>query len=74
MCAGWAGRDPIERSTEYYYLALCALEDGDEAAARKNLREALLLLQTAGATQDDEYRKVLDKLSSVQARHLTAVA
>jgi hypothetical protein len=74
MRTGWTGRDPIERSTEYYYLALCALEDGDEAGARKHLREALALLQTAGATNHEEYLKVIEKLSHVQGRPLVAVA
>ena len=74
MRTGWTGRDPVERSTEYYYLALCALEEGDETRARKNLREALELLRAAGATNHDEYYKVLGKLSEVQGRRLVAVA
>lgn len=74
MRTGWTGRDPREKAAEYYYLALCALEDGEESKASFNLREALALLQEAGATQSAEYRNVVDKLTLTQRRHRLAVA
>jgi hypothetical protein len=75
MCTRWNGRDPVEKAHEYYYLALCALEDGDQVSARKNLREALTLLQDAGANHTPEYRKAVAKLHEAQGRHhLVAVA
>lgn len=74
MRTGLIGRDPRERAAEYYYLALCALEDGEEAIANHHLRQALSLLQEAGATQTIEYNSVVDKLALTQSRHRLAVA
>lgn len=74
MRTGLIGRDPRERAAEYYYLALCALEDGEKATASHHLRQALTLLQEAGATQSAEYSNVVDKLTLTQLRHRLAVA
>ncbi|HYZ83534.1 MAG TPA: hypothetical protein VE621_04005 [Bryobacteraceae bacterium] len=55
------GRDPIEKSNEYYYLGLCAFEDGDFSGARRHLLEALEILRDAGAVNTPEYREAASK-------------